>query len=434
MAQRKSYSRYFIILQEDEKGYSLTHDKQPTGYVKLELRNDKCKVSYYVQNLKKEDAPYYMILILSKKDTNKILKLGELNIDEYGRADVSYEYLSSNLGNTGLSVDDISGAAVSKFLDKNIIPVLSGFLTTDIPKWREFELIDMLAEKDDDEDKEVNEKLVLNEEESTGDDNKTESSKENNKKEVNNKFKEYEETIEKIKEETKEAKSSIEKDKTNREDTTSEEITDIVEKEISNSNKELEKEIEEKNIIKEDIIEHNDQSREDDDLDIYVFKCENIKREDDLPRHCHCKEKEYEKGEMEKFFDDIIDDLEDISDDIKDIKRVKWYKVPVLNKEEMYYINNYNKYTVLYYPMTYYYDYISKANHFVVGYKYNKNNKMKYIIYGIPGSKELKDQPFQGKTGFVTWVPNYNTNNEDIDGYWLMFYDFRRSTILIPVK
>lgn len=67
LTQKKSYSRYFIILQEDEKGYSQASDKMSSGYAKIEIKNDKCKISYYVQNLKKDSSPYYMILICAKK-------------------------------------------------------------------------------------------------------------------------------------------------------------------------------------------------------------------------------------------------------------------------------------------------------------------------------------------------------------------------------
>ena len=32
-----------------------------------------------------------------------------------------------------------------------------------------------------------------------------------------------------------------------------------------------------------------------------------------------------------------------------------------------------------------YYPYISKAGHFLLGYKCNRNGEMKYIVYAIPG-------------------------------------------------
>ncbi|MGK0468392.1 MAG: hypothetical protein ACJAX4_003717, partial [Clostridium sp.] len=150
MTPKKNYSRYFIILQEDEKGYSLDSEKIPSGYAKLEMKNSKCKVSYYVQNLRKEKQPYYMILICGKKDVNKIIKLGKLNIDDYGRVDISHEYDTENIADTGISADKIIGAAIVKFLDNNVVSIMSGFSTTDKPnEWRNYKLADLNKEKEE---------------------------------------------------------------------------------------------------------------------------------------------------------------------------------------------------------------------------------------------------------------------------------------------
>ena len=148
MTQKKSYSRYFIILQEDERGYSLASDKLPSGYAKLEMKNEKCKISYYVQNLRKESAPYYMMLICNKKDVNKIIKLGELNIDDHGRAEVSYEYEVDDICNTGIAMDKIVGASICRLIEGNIISVMCGFASTDIPQWKRFEIVQEAPQND----------------------------------------------------------------------------------------------------------------------------------------------------------------------------------------------------------------------------------------------------------------------------------------------
>ena len=118
-----------------------------------------------------------------------------------------------------------------------------------------------------------------------------------------------------------------------------------------------------------------------------------------------------------------------------EIKRCKWYKVAVNTLDDMCNTADYNKYTIIYYPMISYYPYIRKYNHFMLGYKYDTKGKMKYLVYGIPGTKNKLDQPYAGKSGFVTWVP-LKAGEESMDslGYWLMFYDFRTSTIVIPIK
>ena len=56
---------------------------------------------------------------------------------------------------------------------------------------------------------------------------------------------------------------------------------------------------------------------------------------------------------------------------------------------------------------------------------------MKYLVYGIPGRKGRQDQPYGGKSGFVTWMPC--DKNDDM-GYWLMFYDFKNSVIVVPIR
>ena len=419
-------------MQEDERGYALASDKLPTGYVKLELKNDKCKVSYYVQNLKKEDAPYYMVLILGKKGTNKLIRIGELNIDDYGRADVSYEYNNNNIADTQLPIDNISGAVVAKILDKNIIPVLSGFLTTDNLKWREFELLEAgnIKDKVKSEEKKENKK---------------------SKKEVNV-FDNYEKEIENTK--TKETEYIKKEDIKAKNEESEVKIFEKVEdkkedtKLVSNPQEDSSEEYVDVSILEDNVKEIKTQNKDEykprkDPLQEFDKKIyETLEEKIDEPdkeeneifiSNTHDNEDEYPIGNTGKFFRGIAKDFRDISDTIVDIKKCKWYRVPVNNIMDMYYIGDYNKYTTFYYPMINYYRYIEPHNHFIIGYKFDNEGKMKYLIYGIPGTKKLRHQPFRGKTGFVTWVPSHS-KEDNVSGYWLMFYDFKNSTILIPSK
>ena len=87
-----------------------------------------------------------------------------------------------------------------------------------------------------------------------------------------------------------------------------------------------------------------------------------------------------------------------------EIKYCKWYKVPVSDLDEMCNMSNYNRYAVAYYPMLNYYPYIRQHKYFMLGYKCDKEGNLRYIVYGIPGNRNIDDQPYEGKTGFVTWV------------------------------
>ncbi|WP_125154582.1 hypothetical protein [Clostridium rectalis] len=410
MAQKKSYSRYFIILQEDEKGYALASDKLPTGYVKLELKNEKCKVSYYVQNLKKQATPYHMILILGKKDTNKIVRIGELNIDNYGRADVSYEYSPSNLADTGMNMENISGAAIVKFVDKDFTSVLSGFLTTDIPKWRDYEIIESKTRKEEIKAKKQSAEVVKKEKHTI-----------KNEQKEKNVFDKYEDSIEEVKE-------SIVKNE--RENSTLEEDKNriyIEDKEETINHDQMEYNDVSESIDKDNLTEDDVEINVQDDIE---FNLDNDYRKSNKCSKCN----KYPKGSVGEFFKNISDGFEELDGDITEIKRCRWYKVNVSDIRDMYCINNYNKYTVVYYPMINYYPYIKSYGHYLIGFKCDKKGNMKYLVYAIPGSKCKSHQPFGGKSGFVTWVSNEKCDKNKNDGYWLMFYDFRTSTIVIPVK
>lgn len=394
LAQKKSYSRYFIILQEDEKGYSLGVDKSSSGYVKMEVKDTKCKISYYVQNIKKESAPYYMILICNKKDTNSIIKIGEMNIDEYGRADICYEYPVNNISNSGLGIDKVSGAAIVKFIDSNIISVMSGFSTTDIPRWKGFDIAN----------------------------NKVKEAKiKPQKKDNRSIFDEYEEKIEEVKNSKKvQSDDNIKKNKCN------------IELSLKEENLE-EKSLKEENLKEEDLKEkiRKDKSQEfTKNKDNNLFIDDSIKNKPQIDNKS-CKENyEYPLGEDGKYFKNIAKDLEIISDFADQIKRCKWYKVEIENIDDMKNTCDYDKYMILYNPMNSYYNYIKKYGHYLLGYKCDELGSVKYIVYGIPGEKSKEDQPYGGKSGFVTWVP---TKSEK-QGYWLMFYDYKTSTVVLPVK
>lgn len=135
-------------------------------------------------------------------------------------------------------------------------------------------------------------------------------------------------------------------------------------------------------------------------------------------------------GEIGLYFEKIAEDFEPYESSLSDINYCKLYKINVYNIEQLSDDSNYNKYTLAYYPMLNYYPYISKEGHYLLGYKCDKDGELKYIVYAIPGDKEKSCQPYGGRTGFVTWT----TDKKNGKGYWLMFYDFKNSSIVIPTK
>ncbi|MBN3347906.1 hypothetical protein CF050_13725 [Clostridium botulinum] len=431
MAQKKNYSRYFIILEEDEKGYSLGVDKSASGYVKLENKNGKCKISYYVQNIKKQSSPYHMVLICNKKGTKDIIKIGEMNIDEYGRADICYEYPVDNIGNSEINADKISGAAIVKFIDSNIISVMSGFSTTDIPTWKSFSIIESKERKKEDIKEEKVNKTIFDKYEETIEEIKIKDSSSVNK-DGDNKIKSVQEHKEKnlhseIKEKDKNIKESNEKDLDSEDREKGRDIKEFNEKDLDNEGREKGKDIKEAD---EKDLDSEDKERDKDIEKPNEKNLEKTKKSIEKNEDKKRNKQNIPVGLEGKYFRSLVEDLDSVDNVTDEIKNCIWYKIDAKNEDDMRNTCNYDKFMVLYNPMLGYYPYIKKHGHYILGYKCDISGNMKYLVYGIPGDKTKEEQPFKGKSGFVTWIENKENNL----GYWLMFYDYKTNNILIPVK
>lgn len=423
MTHNKLY-RNFIILQGDEKKHTDSGDKALSGYAKIEAKSDKCKISFYAQNLS-EEKQYFIVLICYKKEIKQIVDLGSLMISKGGKGDVVKEYYVDNIAGMNFSYDKISGAAVCDYEDGKIDYVMYGFKNGENVKddWKKCKFI-----KSKDDDKKVSEYKV------------------------------------------KEEKKDLYKDKDCKDEDKHKKHDDDKHKECDDDHDEHEKHHhdddhdEHEKHHDEDHDEHEHHHDEDHDEDHDDKKCDK-KKEIKYSKHCdknddhHCKdycgrsddkfiadfdkyeskieeEKEvdpYEfelRGGMGDYFKNIVNGFDEIKNKFKDIRYCKWYNVKIKSIDDMCNTSDYNRYTVIFNPMMNYYPYIKKYGHFLIGYKCDNKGNMKYIVYGIPGKKDKDEQPYVGKTGFVTWM----SNKESDVGYWLMFYDYKKSMIVVPMK
>lgn len=470
MAHNKLY-RNFIILQEDERGHS-TNDKILSGYAKVEAKGDKCRISFYAQNLKPDDK-YSMALICCKRDFKEIIDLGPLVINEGGKADTSKEYYVNNIAGLGISYEKISGAAICKVGSSEIEVIMHGFMNGEEPteNWRKFKLVKVQNIKDSSVSSERKENILL----------KSISEKNEN---INNNIEEKivenilsEDGRDKCKDHKKECKDKYDdkKEECKKEEIKKEECK-------KEEHKKWDKEAECKKDCMSELIDKAwdkiEYCTHEIDMDIkdmeyehevYGFikikntdKCvwKKFKIEKTKPKECKSKrieentkldlnldgpdfndyEEKIDKASktdyigmsrsVGSYFENIVRDFEPYNDNFKDINNCRWYKVNVNSIDDLCDESDHNKYTLAYYPMINYYPYISKDKHFLLGYKCDANGELQYIVYGIPGSKERDSQPYGGKTGFVTWTNN-NTRSK---GYWFMFYDYKNSSIVVPMK
>jgi hypothetical protein len=125
------YKRYFIILQEDDKGYEMSPGKIPTGYVKIEVKNNKVRLNAFIQNIKFENRiEYRLILVASNKKL--AVDIGKIIIDSNGRGELSYELESDNVLKSGLRIEDFNVAAISSGVS---VP-LSGYTGREKLEWK----------------------------------------------------------------------------------------------------------------------------------------------------------------------------------------------------------------------------------------------------------------------------------------------------------
>ena len=392
MASNSRLYRNFVILQEDERGYANSDDKTLSGYSKIEAKGDKCKISFYAQNLKKDNDNYYMMLICCKKDIKQIINLGPIEVSDTGKAEVTKEYNVSNIGGLDIQFDKISGTAIAKFKDGIPVFVMCGFLNGQQPtdNWKNYTIVKAKEVKI-----RATEKVA-----------EKEHKKEPRKPEIKvkeSKEKSIGDTV------IEEAKVTVVEEV--KEDITSEEIERSEEKVIDNDEGKITKE----EYYKRENLRGKFEDYEDEIEDSKEFNPTTGKI----------------RGSIGEYFETIVDGFDRDYDSIDELKYTKWYKIPVHDLHEMCNMSDYNKYTLAYYPMLNYYPYIKKHGYFMIGYKCDSQGNLKHIIYAIPGKKDKDEQPYDGRTGFVTWV---NLNGKDNEGCWLMFYDFKNSTVVVPMQ
>ena len=391
MASNNRLYRNFVILQEDERGYANSEDKTLSGYSKIEAKGDKCKISFYAQNLKKDNDKYYMVLICSKKDIKQIVNLGPLEVTDKGKGEVTKEFNVSNIAGLNLDFDKISGAAIVKMNNDSPIFVMCGFLNGQQPtdNWKGYTIVKTRDVR---------------------------STKSNIIKDSKKEIKKNDSKKRKVKEESLSENEAKEEEKPIIENPIRDEVEVKIEPE--ETKKEF-AESEESEIIEENEPKENLRGKFED----YEDEIEANKEFDPINGKI--------RGSIGEYFESIVDGFERDTDSIDELKYTKWYKVTVNDLREMCNLNNYNKYTLAYYPMLNYYPYIKKYGFFMIGYKCDSKGNLKHIIYGVPGKKDKDEQPYDGRTGFVTWVSIKNNAN---NGCWLMFYDFKNSTVVVPMK
>ena len=352
MASNNRLYRNFVILQEDERGYSNSSDKTLSGYSKIEAKGDKCKISFYAQNLKKDNDNYYMMIICCKKDMKQIVNLGPIEVTDTGKAEATKEYNVSNIGGLDIQFDKISGTAIAKVKDGIPVFVMCGFLNGQQPSenWKNYTVIKA---------KEVRARAIekVAEKEHKKEPRKPEIKMEKPKdKAIENTVVEAEIVEEPIVEKTERVEE--------------EDSKEVIEVE---SEVEVEAEVESLKEAKEKYFRRENLRGKFED---YEDEIEASKEFDPVSSKI--------RGSIGEYFESIVEGFDRDYDSIDELKYTKWYKIPVHDLHEMCNMSNYNKYTLAYYPMLNYYPYIKKYGYFMLGYKCDSQGNLKLaLLHGL---------------------------------------------------
>lgn len=550
MSVKKGYNRYFIIFQEEDKGYGIAIDKQPTGYAKIEVKNGKCKITVYAQNIKKEKGPYNFCMIDTNRSPANLVKLGEVRIDDVGTGETYWEYNEDNVCNSGNSIENYnvavlmaesdvianSMAGMSTGVDANddasanvsvngnanmntdryeISAPLSGYIGKERILWKEkihIGGIDRLSENTIDAAKfEIN-KQDLRSEKPESDDDMIEELDEEGKK-----FKEYEAAIkteaDRMSKVAVEQENELQTDYENMQplNAQSEDDTNIyefgLEQDLQRHNKhghktdyknkkqmnyyhEYDKEENENehddddhhdhgdgsynhnyndhdgwcyghnqgnyehsgcgydNKHNQNSEDHNQSSHDHNDCDIdngqssddhngYGYDHDQSSDDHngyDYGKKPYMSHKHKNSKPYADIFHHLLREFEELPQNFieDDMKQVRWWKIPYKYDAKLINEKHYPFMCTIFhlsmaYPHIDYIKYFYKTGHYYFGIKYDENNEVKYLIYGIIGRNDNKDQPYMGMTGFNKWIGKPNKEM----GVWIMFYNPKTGNIMV---
>lgn len=108
------YHRSFVILQPGDGRFNISSGKTAAGHCKMEVINDKCKMSFHVQDLKprQTDKGGYDIFLVSAHNNIPCLKIANIVIDERGRGECILELDINHVAGFNYSLDQFHGLAL----------------------------------------------------------------------------------------------------------------------------------------------------------------------------------------------------------------------------------------------------------------------------------------------------------------------------------
>lgn len=409
-------NKKFIILQEDDKGYSFKNNK-PSGYTKIEYKESKLKIFYYIQNLNNENT-YSLSLIIKNESKVDIISIADVKPDENGKIDVSYEFdetLLESLHGSTVCFKDIKG---------EVKYPLSGFLgKKKVFNWKinQFRLIKNKIFRKENFTFEVkndisNKKIDKKYNEIVCEDDKN---CENEIIEEDNKIDECLHVCD---------DNNFERNEIDRGKIIMDRYKNLHSFDISKDfkNKNIYHEYEDEIKKCKDEIENNlsDAKYHIDSLRKFMLK-DNGKIEKMLrsliPNSFQNRDIEYDYNY--KFFLNILSEYEEMN--YLNQENYRFFKVFINDFSQMQNMRKIDntKYAITYYPMLFMYPYFKDRGYFIIGINCDGKN-VSNLVYGIEDDfdNDTSGLPYDGETGFNKYIYDYKNSKR----YVIMEYDYKK--------
>jgi len=386
VANDRRYKRYFIILENEDRGFEKADKRVPKGYAKIEVRNGKGLLNVYVQDLKYfKDAKYIYrnYLISTKGDKSVFVDTGAFVIDEKGKGELKVKFNPDNVEGSKRTIEEFNVVAViAKPIERSseqneVFGPLVGYMDKEKINWKDVVINENKEPEENDEiDEEYKEKYeeIIDVIEKSSKELYKEDAKDN---EDNNKKPQKKEAVEKNKDYKKEYKDKNKKYNKDHYEDEKEECDDCVDslEKYDNKKMKVEKKEENKENIKAESKQENkkeinykhkkyenkekvEEVKEEKKEDVKEKATEDKKKEND--KHKKTEEVKEEKKEVKeekkekskkadtknyferkpgvhykkyhkmvyKYVKDILKYYEKIEPFEKNIKGYSWWKIP----------------------------------------------------------------------------------------------------------
>lgn len=398
------FLRKFIILTKKS-------EQNAKGHAKLEVRGTRGKVLLNVEGLKvnlDQKDVYKTYLVSNEKSGFKKVDIGTIKTTKDGRGILDSEFNPTSVGGTNIGISDFNIILIK--LETNsegkVEVPLGGYIHTDDKTVQK--AINTLQSQITKEVKEITQQTIEPKEE-----------KVNQDKQIS------EQTSQNV--EVKHERPMLKKEN---ESEFIQELQDyLIDKKIINS-EDLEEEqevetIKETQALEKEVEDKVEESIESESQD---SKSESIYEEDMFTSY---------SDHIAKYTLNILKFFDKVSPLKKELEGYTWWEIEY-DKKNIHrgFLPYYNYLINMYYPYTCITKYstcqnqIRKNGHYIFG-TIEQDTKVRYYIYGVPGEFTKEEQPYGGKTGFVTWFEK--KDQEDKQGYWIIYIDALTGNIVRPL-